>query len=86
VVSSSRPAIGSSTPAWRRGFTNCGGGSPAYDFTIRGKDQVAISSSEISDVIKRRLKDFDAQIVSADVGRIVTVGDGIARSTAWPAP
>jgi len=40
---------------------------------------VAISSSEISDVIKRRLKDFDAQIVSADVGLIVTVGDGIAQ-------
>src|ERR1700730_14139005 len=40
---------------------------------------MAISSSEISDVIKQRLRDFDTQIVSADVGRIVTVGDGIAQ-------
>jgi F-type H+/Na+-transporting ATPase subunit alpha len=38
---------------------------------------VAISSGEISDVIKQRLKDFE--MVSADVGRIVTVGDGIAQ-------
>jgi F-type H+-transporting ATPase subunit alpha len=40
---------------------------------------VAISSGEIGDVIKQRLKDFDVQMVSADVGRIVTVGDGIAQ-------
>jgi F-type H+-transporting ATPase subunit alpha len=40
---------------------------------------VAISSGEIGDVIKQRLKDFDVQTVSADVGRIVTVGDGIAQ-------
>jgi F-type H+-transporting ATPase subunit alpha len=36
-------------------------------------------SSEISEVIKQRLKDFDAEMVSADVGRIVSVGDGIAQ-------
>jgi F-type H+-transporting ATPase subunit alpha len=40
---------------------------------------LTISSSEISEVIKRRLKDFDAETVSADVGRVVTVGDGIAQ-------
>ncbi|MBJ7601178.1 MAG: F0F1 ATP synthase subunit alpha [Candidatus Nephthysia bennettiae] len=36
-------------------------------------------SNEISDVIKERLKDFDAQMVSADTGRVVSVGDGIAQ-------
>jgi F-type H+-transporting ATPase subunit alpha len=40
---------------------------------------LAISSSEISEVIKQRLKDFDAEMVSADVGRVVSVGDGIAQ-------
>ena len=40
---------------------------------------MATSASEISEVIKQRLRDFDGQIVSADVGRIVTVGDGIAQ-------
>jgi F-type H+-transporting ATPase subunit alpha len=40
---------------------------------------VGISTKEISEVIKERLKDFDAQLVSADVGRIVATGDGIAQ-------
>jgi F-type H+-transporting ATPase subunit alpha len=40
---------------------------------------LAISSNEISDVIKQRLKDFDAEMYSADVGRVISVGDGIAQ-------
>jgi len=40
---------------------------------------VGISTKEISEVIKERLKDFDASLVAADVGRIVAVGDGIAQ-------
>ncbi|MDQ6898760.1 MAG: F0F1 ATP synthase subunit alpha [Candidatus Dormibacteraeota bacterium] len=40
---------------------------------------MAISSSEISEVIKQRLQDFDAEMVSADVGRVISVGDGIAQ-------
>jgi F-type H+/Na+-transporting ATPase subunit alpha len=36
-------------------------------------------SDEISEVIKERLRDFDAQMVSADTGRVVSVGDGIAQ-------
>jgi F0F1-type ATP synthase alpha subunit len=40
---------------------------------------VGISTREISDVIKERLKDFDASLVSADVGRIVAISDGIAQ-------
>ena len=40
---------------------------------------MGISTKEISDVIKERLKDFDAQLVSTDVGRIVATSDGIAQ-------
>jgi len=40
---------------------------------------VGISTKEISEVIKERLKDFDASLVSADVGRIVAASDGIAQ-------
>jgi len=40
---------------------------------------VGISTKEIGDVIKERLKDFDASTVSADVGRIVAIADGIAQ-------
>src|SRR2546425_11487058 len=40
---------------------------------------MSISTKEISEVIKERLKDFDATLVAADVGRIVAVGDGIAQ-------
>jgi F-type H+-transporting ATPase subunit alpha len=37
------------------------------------------STNEIAEVIKQRLKNFKADLVSADVGRVVTVGDGIAQ-------
>jgi len=40
---------------------------------------VGISTKEISEVIKERLKDFDATLVATDVGRIVATGDGIAQ-------
>ncbi len=40
---------------------------------------MSITTREISEVIKERLKDFDASLVSSDVGRIVAVGDGIAQ-------
>jgi F-type H+-transporting ATPase subunit alpha len=40
---------------------------------------LAITSREISDVIKQRLQDFDSEMVSADTGRVITVGDGIAQ-------
>src|SRR6266571_3062736 len=43
------------------------------------ENELGISTKEISEVIKERLKDFDASLVSADVGRIVAVGDGIAQ-------
>ncbi|HEX9475476.1 MAG TPA: F0F1 ATP synthase subunit alpha [Candidatus Dormibacteraeota bacterium] len=40
---------------------------------------MGISTKEISEVIKARLKDFDASLVATDVGRIVATGDGIAQ-------
>jgi len=40
---------------------------------------VGISAKEISEVIKERLKDFDATLVATDTGRIVATGDGIAQ-------
>jgi F-type H+/Na+-transporting ATPase subunit alpha len=40
---------------------------------------VGISTKEISEVIKERLKDFDASVVATDVGRIVATSDGIAQ-------
>jgi F-type H+/Na+-transporting ATPase subunit alpha len=40
---------------------------------------VGISTKEISEVIKERLKDFQASLVSTDVGRIVATSDGIAQ-------
>jgi len=39
---------------------------------------VSISSDDITDVIKARLKDFKAELVSSEVGRIISVADGIA--------
>jgi F-type H+/Na+-transporting ATPase subunit alpha len=40
---------------------------------------LGIDVKEISEVIKQRLRDFDGQVVSADVGRVISVGDGIAQ-------
>ncbi len=40
---------------------------------------MGISATEIGEVIKQRLRDFEAELVSADVGRVVSVGDGIAQ-------
>src|ERR671936_242883 len=40
---------------------------------------MGISTTEIGEVIKKRLQEFDAELVSADVGRVVSVSDGIAQ-------
>ena len=40
---------------------------------------MSIGSGDITDVIKARLKDFKAELVTSEVGRIITVGDGIAQ-------
>ena len=39
---------------------------------------MSISSDDITDLIKARLKDFKAELVSSAVGRIISVADGIA--------
>jgi F-type H+-transporting ATPase subunit alpha len=40
---------------------------------------LSIGSQDITDVIKSRLKDFKAELVTSEVGRIITVSDGIAQ-------
>jgi F-type H+/Na+-transporting ATPase subunit alpha len=40
---------------------------------------LSIGSQDITDVIKSRLKDFKAELVTSEVGRIISVGDGIAQ-------
>ena len=40
---------------------------------------MAIKSDEISNLIKQRIKDFDVPILSADVGIVTEIGDGIAQ-------
>jgi len=40
---------------------------------------VGIKSDEISSLIRQRIKDFDLPVLSADVGIVTEVGDGIAR-------
>jgi F-type H+-transporting ATPase subunit alpha len=40
---------------------------------------VGIKSDEISSLIKKRIKEFDVPILSADVGIVTEVGDGIAQ-------
>ena len=40
---------------------------------------MSIKSDEISSLIKQRIKDFDVPILSADVGIVTEIGDGIAQ-------
>lgn len=40
---------------------------------------MGIKSDEISNLIKQRIKDFDVPVLSADVGIVTEIGDGIAQ-------
>src|SRR5881398_1827980 len=40
---------------------------------------MASIASEITDIIKAQIKEFEGQAESADVGTVVEIGDGIAR-------
>ena len=40
---------------------------------------MSIGSQDITDVIKSRLKDFKSELVTSEVGRVISVGDGIAQ-------
>src|ERR1700686_3201807 len=66
----------SSTPASPLGYSNCAAGWRPHREVAK---KVGISTKEISEVIRERLKDFDASLVSTDVGRIVATSDGIAQ-------
>src|SRR5436309_14972618 len=57
-------------PSW----IGCASGLPD-----RRANHMGISSDEISSLIKRRIKEFDVPILSADVGIVTEVGDGIAQ-------
>src|SRR5438105_14251061 len=70
---------GSPTPAWRPGWTSSGARSSSNEVRNReGSAELSIGSHDITDVIKARLKDFKAELVSSEVGRIISVADGIA--------
>src|SRR3979411_1281574 len=40
---------------------------------------MASTASEITDIIKAQIKEFEGQAEAADVGTVVEIGDGIAR-------
>src|SRR5690606_1918361 len=44
-----------------------------------GTRPAKIRTDEITDVIKREIQQFDAELDIADVGQVVEVGDGMAR-------
>ena len=44
-----------------------------------GNTPVKIRTDEITDVIKREIEQFGAELDIAEVGRVVEVGDGMAR-------
>src|SRR4030088_3717310 len=75
---SSRLATGSPTRALRRGSTSCDARSSSSDYR-KESEKLSIGSQDITDVIKSRLKDFKAELVTSEVGRIISVGDGIAQ-------
>src|SRR6266699_6327326 len=52
--------------------------APPADRSFLGA-KMGISTKEIAEVIKERLKDFDESLVATDVGRIVATSDGIAQ-------
>src|ERR1700694_5700967 len=50
------------------------------DYWAKGRGRaLGIKSDEISSLIKQRIKEFDVPILSADVGIVTEIGDGIAR-------
>src|ERR1700694_1572579 len=50
------------------------------DYWAKGRGKaLGIKSDEISSLIKQRIKEFDVPILSADVGIVTEIGDGIAR-------
>src|SRR5438477_6621454 len=65
--------MAASTPS----STACAIDSLAPSDAPRGKHM--INSAEISDIIKRQLAGYEAEVDLQEVGRVIEVGDGIAR-------
>ena len=42
-----------------------------------------IKAQEISEIIKKKISDFEKTVEVAEVGTVITVGDGIASETIW---
>ena len=45
-----------------------------------------IKTDEITSVLKQEIEQFGGELEVSEVGRVVEVGDGIARYTGWPRP
>src|SRR6516164_200238 len=52
---------------------------PGQKKILRGTDDMAIKATEISDLIKQRIENFQAVTEARNVGSIVSVTDGITR-------
>src|ERR1700678_3121532 len=46
--------------------------------------ELTISASEITDALRKHVTDFDPAVAAEQVGRVVEVGDGIARVSGLP--
>src|ERR1700690_915933 len=46
--------------------------------------ELTISASEITDALRKHVTDFDPTVAAEQVGRVVEVGDGIARVSGLP--
>ena len=44
---------------------------------------MGIQAAEISAILKDQIKNFGKEAEVAEVGRVLSVGDGIARVTVW---
>src|SRR6202789_4375852 len=62
--------------------------NPLYNETIRKRKYVmtelTISASEITEALRKHVTDFDPTVTAEQVGRVVEVGDGIARVSGLP--
>lgn len=42
-----------------------------------------VRAAEISDILKKQIADFGAQADVAEIGEVLSVGDGVAAFTDW---
>src|SRR5207249_4326855 len=53
--------------------------APAPRARVGGQERAMIKAGEISEIIKRQLAGYEAEVDLQEVGRVIEVGDGIAR-------